>query len=159
MHWAPCSLWIPKDSAPTVLPLPPIHYKMFSLYWVISKNIQTCSNISHLHGKIIPWPHISQQPQPCVFVLLQHTPRAAYEDCYRFHYPILSWIHSNKVSSQYLHRIFSGYQLFPPWAMFSSSLTPTAAFDLVDDFLLKTFSTWPLVFKEDRGEGQKKSIW
>lgn len=40
--------------------------------------------------------------------------------------------------------------------MFSSSLTPTAAFDLVDDILLKTFSTWPLVFKEDRGEGPKK---
>lgn len=66
------------------------YYKMFSLYWVISKNMQTCSNNSHLKGKNNPMTPqnnpISQQPQPYVFVLLQHTPRAVYKDRYQFHY-------------------------------------------------------------------------
>lgn len=128
---------------------------MFSLYWVVPKNIQTCSNNYHLHGKIVQWPHISQQPQPCVFVLSQHTPRVVYRGRYQFHYPILSWTHSNEVSSHCLHRSFSGYQLPPPWPIFSSFFTPTAAFDLVDDSLLKTFSRGLWYLRKAEGKDKK----
>lgn len=64
----------------------PSYYKMFSLHWVISKNIQTGSNNSHLKGG---WGE-SHDPTPpsnhsLVFLFFyNNTPRVVSKDGYQF---------------------------------------------------------------------------
>lgn len=108
VHWIPCSLWILKASAATVSPVPHIIYNVYSLYWVISKNTQTCNNNYHLKGGKILLPHIFQQPQPYYFCSFTTLQELSIKTVTSSTTPILSWIHSSKVFSQYFHRTFSG---------------------------------------------------